>query len=170
MKKINLLLIALFSGGIIYGQQMNVEVNPRAKAYSVDSIQINAPVDRVYSLIANITDWPKWFEGVTEVHMNGKAEEGKTFTWKAQGYKMKSKIHTVHVNCTIGWTGKMWWIKAVHNWYFESLPNGTTKVIVKESFGGFGSSLMNNSLKNDMRKDLVCLKKESETAERKSIK
>jgi uncharacterized membrane protein len=162
MKKITLILIVLIYCGAIYGQKMNVEVNSKAKAYSIDSIQINASIDKVYSLIANINEWPKWFEGVTEVQINGNVEEGKGFIWKAKGYKIKSKIHTVLPNSDIGWTGSMWWIKATHNWHFESLPNGGTKVTVKECFEGFCSSMMKNSLKKDMRSDLVCLKKESE--------
>lgn len=163
MKKIKLLLIALIYIDTLYGgENMNIEVNTKAKAYAIDSIQINAPVEKVYSLIANINDWPQWFEGVTEVHMNGNAGEGKDFVWKAKGFKIKSKIHTFRPNSDIGWAGKMWWIEAVHNWHFESIPNGGTRVIVKESFDGLGSSFMKNSIRKDMKNDLVVLKKESE--------
>ncbi|HEY4786640.1 MAG TPA: SRPBCC family protein [Bacteroidales bacterium] len=162
MKKFKLFLIAVICTGAVYGQKMNVEVNPKASTYNIDSVRINAPVEKVYGLLAGINDWPKWFEGVSEVHMDGNAEEGKTFVWKAKGHKINSKIHTVRLNSDIGWTGKMWWIKAVHNWHFESEPNGSTKVIVQENFNGFGSSLMKKSLKKDMRNDLLCLKKESE--------
>ena len=162
MKKIKLFLITLIYIGAIYGQEMNIEVNSMAKAYSIDSIQINAPINKVYSIIANINDWPKWLDGVTEVHINGDAEVGKAFIWKAKGYKIKSKIHTVRLNSDIGWIGKMWWIRAIHNWHFESVPTGGTKVIVKECFAGFCSALFQNSLKKDMRSDLICLKKGSE--------
>lgn len=162
MKKIKLIMIALIFVSAIHAQKMNVEVNSNAKAYSIDSIQINAPIDKVYSLIANINDWPKWFEGVTEVQIIGNAEEGKEFNWKAKGYKIKSKIHTVRHNSDIGWTGKMWWIKATHNWHFESVASGVTMVIVEECFEGFCSGMMKNSLKKDMRNDLTGLKKESE--------
>jgi hypothetical protein len=34
---------------------MNIEVDTAAKAYAADSLEINAPVEKVYSLIANIT-------------------------------------------------------------------------------------------------------------------
>jgi hypothetical protein len=145
-----------------YGQKMNVEVNPKAKTYLIDSIQINASVQRVYSLIANINDWPKWFEGVSEVHLNDGAMEGKTFIWKANGYKIKSKLHTVRPNSDIGWTGNIWWLSAVHNWHFESIHEDRTMVIVKESFKGLGSSLLKKSLRKGMRTDLICLKKEAE--------
>ena len=162
MKKFDLFWVVLIYTGSVYGQKMNVEVNPKARVFSIDSLQINAPIDKVYTLIADINNWPNWFEGVTEVHMNGIAGEGKDFIWKTNGYKIKSKIHTARLNSDLGWTGKMWCIRAVHNWHFESEPNGTTKVIVKESFEGFGSSLMKNSIKEDMKNDLICLKKESE--------
>jgi hypothetical protein len=111
----------------------------------------------------DIKDWPKWLDGVTEVHMEGLPAEGNTFVWKANGYKLKSKIHTIQTNSEIGWTGTMWWIKAIHNWQFERLPGGNTRAIVKECLKGFCSSLMKNTLRKGLRKDLLILKKESES-------
>ena len=162
MKKRGLLAIMWIYVTISYGQTMNIEVDSKAKAYAVDSIEINASVEKVYSLVSDIGNWPNWFEGVTEVKVNGNIQEGTYFTWKAKGYKIKSKIHTVNNNLAIGWTGKIWWIKAVHNWRFKSDQNGKTKVIVQENFAGFCSSFMKNSLKSDMRNDLIILKKASE--------
>ncbi|HNX67403.1 MAG TPA: SRPBCC family protein [Bacteroidales bacterium] len=161
MKKVKLLLAAIFCTMAIYGQKMNVEPNTKG-TYAIDSIKINAPVDKVYSLITDINDWPGWFSGVKEVKINGKAEEGKPFVWKANGYKIRSVLHTVRANSCIGWTGKIWWISAVHNWHFSSSSDGGTMVIVEESFGGLGSALMKNSLRKDMRNDLINLKKKSE--------
>jgi uncharacterized membrane protein len=162
MKKRGILAIMLLYAGVSYGQKMNIEVDSKAKAYAIDSIEINAPLEKVYSLISNINSWPNWFEGVTEVKINGDIHEGTDFIWKAKGYKIKSKIHTIKTNSAIGWTGKMWWIKAVHNWRFLNNQNGKTKVIVQENFSGFCSSFMRNSLKDDMKKDLIILKKASE--------
>jgi hypothetical protein len=62
----------------------------------------------------------------------------------------------------LGWTGKLWWIKAVHNWYFEPVGNGTM-VTTQESFRGFGSISLRKSLKEGMRKSLVELKKAAES-------
>jgi uncharacterized membrane protein len=162
MKSIGYLAIMLIYTGISFGQSMNIEANPNAKAYATDSIEIHAPLEKVFSLVANINNWPDWFEGVTEVNVNGDIKEGTVFVWKAKGYKIKSKIHTIKNNQAIGWTGKMWWIKAVHNWRFKSDQNGNTKVIIQENFAGFCSSLMRKSLKGDMRNDLVNLKNASE--------
>lgn len=145
-----------------YDQKMNIEVNTRAKAYATDSLDINAPLEKVYSLLHNINSWPTWFEGVTEANVNGPVQEGAGFVWKAKGYKIKSQLHTVRANSAMGWTGKVWWLKATHNWHFESIDGGKTRVTVQESFSGLGSSLMKNSLKKDMKNDLLILKKAAE--------
>jgi uncharacterized protein YndB with AHSA1/START domain len=92
---------------------MNIEVNSNAKAYASDSIEINASIEKVFSLIKNIKDWPKWFGSVAKVTIDGNAEEGKEFSWVSKGYKLKSKLHTVVNNSEIGWTGSMLWIKAI---------------------------------------------------------
>ena len=162
MKKIGLLAVMFIFVSITYAQKMNIEVDSKAKAYAIDSIEINAPIEKVYLLIANIKNWPNWFDGVTEVNLTGNIQEGTVFIWKAKGYKIKSQIHTLNNNSAIGWTGKMWWIKAIHNWRFKSIQNGKTRVIVQENFKGFCSSFMKNSIKDDMRNDLTILKKASE--------
>lgn len=141
---------------------MNTEVNSKAKAYATDSTIINAPVEKVFSLIYGIREWPEWRDGVTAVDINSEPAEGSTFTWKADGYTIKSAIHTVRPYSEIGWTGKIWWIKAVHNWQFDRLPDGNTRVTVSESFSGLGASLMKNTLVNTLRKDLQALKDKSE--------
>jgi hypothetical protein len=141
---------------------MNIEMNKNVKAYACDSIEINASIDKVFSLIKNIKDWPKWLEGVTKVTIDGNIEEGKEFSWLAKGYKLKSKIHTIVNNSEIGWTGTMLWIKAIHNWHFEKLADNKTKVTVEESFTGFLSSFMKNVLIKGIQEDLIILKKQSE--------
>lgn len=141
---------------------MNIQVNTKTKAFATDSVVIYAPVEKVYSLIYNMKQWPEWFGGVTEVNISGEPAEGLTFDWKADGYKIKSTIHTVRSNSEIGWTGKIWWIKAVHNWRFERLPDGNTSVTVSESFSGFGASMMKGTLSKTLKKDLQALKDKSE--------
>ncbi len=72
-----------------------------------------------------------------------------------------SKLHTVLQNAKIGWTGRMFWIKAVHNWWFTA-KGESTLVKVEESLSGFGSSLMKKSLAEGMKKNLIELKKHAE--------
>ena len=141
---------------------MNIEVNTLSKAYASEKIEINSPVEKVYNLILNIKEWPKWLSGVTKVYISDNIQQGTEFVWKAKGYTIKSKIHTLEYNSSIGWTGTMLWLKAIHNWKFESKSENVTRVAVQESFDGFFSSFMANMLKKSMHEDLIKLKMAAE--------
>jgi len=142
-------------------QEMNIDVDLSAKCFSKEEIIINAPAANVFKIISDINNWPAWQSSVTKAQINGLLEPGVKFKWKAGGLKINSKLHTVNPNSEIGWTGRIWWIKAVHNWYLSN-ENNETKVIVKESLNGLGSSLMQKSLIAGMRKNLLELKNKAE--------
>jgi Polyketide cyclase / dehydrase and lipid transport len=137
---------------------MNVQPDTSAKTYSKQEIIINAPAVRVFKLIADINNWKTWQSNVTQASIAGEAREGATFKWKAGGVSFISKLHTVTPFIEIGWTGKTWWINAVHNWYLEEEENGKCKVTAEESLKGFLSGLMNKSLHESMNKNLKELK------------
>lgn len=137
---------------------MNIQVNKSAKSYSKEEIMINSSVVRVFKLIAGINNWKRWQMNVETASITGETKEGATFKWKAGGVSMVSQLHTVAPFTEIGWTGKAWWITAVHNWYFQEEENGKCKVIVEESLNGFLCGLMNKSLRDGMIKNLKELK------------
>jgi uncharacterized membrane protein len=138
-----------------------IETKQNAPAFHSDEIRIKAPIEKVYNTLYDISSWPKWRSDVKETIIEGSPKVDKQFEWKAGGLKIKSKLHTVKANKAYGWTGKILWISAVHNWSFEG-SNGVTVVKVEESMEGFGSSLMKGSLKKTLRKDLLDLKTASE--------
>jgi uncharacterized protein YndB with AHSA1/START domain len=140
---------------------MNIEVDSTVKCFSEEEIVINASVERVFETLADINHWPEWQSNVKKAEMSGKAEVGKKFRWKAGGLSITSRLHTVQPYSELGWTGRIWWITAVHNWYLMKEGNGT-RVVVKESLKGFGSGGMRKSLKDGMRKNLSELKERAE--------
>ena len=140
---------------------MNIEVDSSAECFSEEEIVIDSPVEKVFKILSDINNWPAWQSSVSKAQINGPAEAGVNFTWKSGGLNISSRLHTVNANSEIGWTGKIWWIKAVHNWYLNE-ENNKTKVIVRESLKGPGSFFMKKSLKEGMRKNLVELKTETE--------
>lgn len=144
---------------------MNIEVNKNAKAYGKEEILIHAPLNRVYRLVSDINNWAEWQSDVAEALIHGKFSENTEFTWKANGMKIHSKLHTIQQNAKIGWTGKMFWIKAVHNWWFTA-KGESTLVEVEESLSGFGSSLMKKTLNEGISKNLLELKREAEKLEK----
>ena len=162
MRKTSLIALAimLITTHLI-AQEMNIEVDSSAKCFSKEEIIINSPVESVFKILSDINNWPEWQSSVTKAQINGSIAPGVEFKWKAGGLKINSKLHTVNANSEIGWTGRIWWIKAVHNWYLSN-ENNKTKVIVKESLNGLGSSLMQKSLIEGMKKNLLELKNKAE--------
>lgn len=162
MKQTILLGIAiLLMATHLRAQQMNVEADTAARCYSEDEIIIDSPVENVFKILCDINNWPEWQSSVTMAQIYGSPEPGVEFKWESGGLKIHSKLHTVNEYSQIGWTGRIWWIKAVHNWYLINEGN-KTKVIVKESLNGLGSSFMRKSLTEGMRKNLQELKSRAE--------
>lgn len=143
-------------------QKMNIEADSTARCFSGEEIVINSSAENVFRILSDINNWPSWQSGVTEAQINGSAIPGAEFKWKSGSLKISSRLHTVNASSEIGWTGKIWWIKAVHNWYLVN-ENNSTRVIVKESLTGPGSSLMKKSLAEGMRKNLIELKARAES-------
>ena len=163
MKRTTLLALTILLITIhLKAQEMNIEVDSTAKCFSKEEIMINSPVENVFKILSDINNWPAWQSSVTKAQINDSTKSGVEFKWKAGGLKINSKLHTVNANSEIGWTGRIWWIKAVHNWYLIN-ENNKTKVIVKESLNGLGSSLMQRSLIEGMRKNLLELKNKAES-------
>ncbi|MCW0481273.1 SRPBCC family protein [Gaoshiqia sediminis] len=142
---------------------MKIETNKNAPAWHREELLIDAPADRVYAILADIRNWAHWQSGVSKTKLHGKIVPGTSFDWKADGFSIKSDVHTAAAPLEFGWTGRMLWLKAVHNWTFY--PEGNrTLVVVEESVEGFGAGLMQKALANGMKKSLLELKAEVERA------
>ncbi|MEX0647727.1 MAG: SRPBCC family protein [Balneolaceae bacterium] len=140
---------------------MNIKVNNTAKACADEEILINASAKRVYKILADIKNWPVWQSSVTRAEIDEEPAGGSEFIWKAGGLKIHSRLHTVNPFTEFGWTGRMMWIKAIHNWRFEE-TDGNCLVKVEESLEGFLAGFMKNSLQKGMIESLKELKAEAE--------
>jgi len=164
MRRITLFALAiLLITAHLKAQEMNIDVDSSAGCFSKEEIIINSPVENVFKILSDINNWPAWQSAVTKAKIDSPIEPGVTFKWEAGGLKINSELHTVNPYSEIGWTGRIWWIKAVHNWSLSNDANGT-KVIVEESLKGFGSSIMQKSLIEGMRKNLLELKNKAENS------
>lgn len=141
---------------------MNIEVI-RTATYVSENIEIDATVEKVYSIVSRICDWPDWQDNVTFTSINGSPEVNKEFHWKAGGVQIRSRLHTVNPPSEFGWTGKMLWISAVHNWSLKE-TNGKCLVEVEESLEGFLSGFMKKKLKDGMKENLKELKEAAESS------
>lgn len=136
-------------------------INPEAPVVQVKEIQINATPEKVWQVLTDIQHWDQWNKRIKHPNLQSHAEVGSVFTWKTNGSKIKSKIHFFTPNRVLGWQGKAFGARAIHNWYLETTTMGT-KVRVEESMEGWIVNLikhkMNKKLTDDMQYWLEQLK------------
>ena len=59
-------------------------------------IDINAPLDTVWRLQADVNGWPAWQTDITAARLDGPFEPGSSFTWTTNGYfTVTSTIYAV---------------------------------------------------------------------------
>jgi uncharacterized protein YndB with AHSA1/START domain len=114
---------------------MKKGINENAPATCRMDMVIDAPVERVWGVIAGIDAWPTWNMDVGGAKLDGPLAVGTAFDWKAGGARIRSILHTVEEGKCIGWTGKAFGAFAVHNWTLAAVDGGT-KVLVEESMEG----------------------------------
>ncbi|AWW32815.1 polyketide cyclase/dehydrase [Echinicola strongylocentroti] len=140
-------------------------INKEAPVVQIKEIIINATPEKVWQILTNIGSWNEWNERIKQPTLQGDLEVGSSFTWKTNGSKIKSRIHSFSPNKTLGWKGKAFGASAIHNWYLEPTENGT-KVSVEESMEGWIINLMKKKMNEKLADDIIYwleqLKKESE--------
>jgi len=145
--------------------QTNMKINQEAPVVISKAIMINEKPEKIWNTLSGISKWPEWNSKIKKASLEGGLKQGAEFVWVSGGSKIKSKIHTYHAHKTLGWTGKTFGAKAIHNWHFEVLEKGT-KVTVEESMEGWLIGLlkkkMNSMLPEDMTYWLEALKSECE--------
>jgi hypothetical protein len=140
-------------------------INQEAPVVQKKDIIINATPEKVWHILTNVQSWGEWNKRIEQPKSQGKLRKGSIFTWKTNGNKIKSKIHTYTPNKTLGWQGKAFGASAIHNWYLVPTENRTI-VRAEESMEGWIINLMkkrmNKKLAEDMKYWLEQLKIESE--------
>jgi len=142
-----LLLIVIF-----HSRVNDLESLARAGAIESDApikasveIVIQAPAEKVWSILTAVNNWPKWQPDIKEAEMIGPLESGTKFTWTTGGTRIQSKIALVDPYKEIAWTGKALNATAVHVWKLERLPGNKTMVQTEESMSGFVPTLFYSS-------------------------
>ncbi len=133
---------------------MKINVNKNAGAYASGSRIIEKPIEYLYQRLAGISSWPNWRQGIQEVRLIDVDKKCPRFVWKSGGFRYYSQVHTSDGLNEFGWTGRIAWIRAVHNWSFTRVGKSKTIVRIEESLEGFGSTLFKTKLPLLITKDL----------------
>jgi uncharacterized protein YndB with AHSA1/START domain len=130
-----------------------VDVDRTAPAIASSEIEVAAPPEVVWDVLADFESWPEWNPDVGEVTIDGPVAQGTEFRWKTGALPIRSTLSEVERPNVIGWTGKAPGIRAVHVWRFE--PRGAgTRVVTEESWAGPLPRLLRGPMRSALEKAL----------------
>ena len=118
-----------------------MDIDRTAPATAEGQIQIEAPIETVWDVLADLSAWPTWNHDVKSMAVEGPLEPGSVFRWKSGSASLVSTLATVDPPHEIGWTGVSMGIHAVHVFHLEPVGRGTS-VRSAESFRGFIPSVL----------------------------
>ena len=112
-----------------------MEIDREAPATASSDVDVAAPLEVTWDVIADFERWPEWNPGVKSLSIDGPVAPGTTFKWRSGPLSITSNLQEVERPRTIGWTGNALGIRAVHVWRFEPIEGGT-RVHTEESWAG----------------------------------
>ena len=111
-------------------------IDSRAPVTAAHEVEIHAPVQRVWDLLADPMAWPSFAPEVHGVHLDGPVAVDTRFTWANGRSRMKSRFAVVEPGREITWTGVSSGFKAAHRHLLEATGDGATRVRSEESMAG----------------------------------
>jgi hypothetical protein len=110
-------------------------IDTGAPLVSTSSLVIDAPVGRVWEVMADLASWPSWSPGLEIVELS-QVRPGARFRWKMNGVPLRSRFAVVDAGRELTWTGTFFGYKAVDRHVLESIEGGRTRVTIEESLAG----------------------------------
>lgn len=120
-----------------------------APVVSAAAVEIDAPIDRVWTVLTTVESWPAWNPDVKAVWLAGPFAEGSTFRWKAGPGTITSVVEHVDRPRLVAWSGRTLGIRAVHVWHL-SAQNGKTFVRTEESYDGLMARVLRRTLQKTL--------------------
>lgn len=143
-----------------------MQINPKSPVRYTSTIDIAAPIEKVWAIMTDIEKWPEWNRDIGSAKLLGTLSPGTSFVWKAGPGTITSLLKEVTPNKTICWTGKTMGIRATHIWRIAQNGKGT-RVTTEESWEGFVAKitkpLSQRTLEKSINSGLVMLKDYSES-------
>lgn len=112
------------------------EIQQDAPVKASSSIVIDASPERVWNILVNAAEWPRWLHGVSHVSIGGALNNDVSFEWNAGGTAIRSRVVLFAPDRTVAWTGRASVAKAVHVLTLSALDPGHTRVQSMESMDG----------------------------------
>jgi uncharacterized membrane protein len=95
--------------------------------FALHEIDIEAPLDTVWTLHLDVNVWPTWQTDITAAHIDGTPEPGVWFDWTSYGFIVTSTVYDVNARTRVLWGGTPGEITGVHEWLFSDTPTGVER-------------------------------------------
>jgi hypothetical protein len=131
------------------------DIDRAAPVVARHEIDIKAPLDTVWRLHTEISNWPAWQTDITAARLDGPFEPGNSFTWTSHGsFTVTSTIYAVAERARTLWGGAADGIMGIHEWVFTQTPTGV-HVATHESFSGQPVQADTASMQSILDKSLI---------------
>ena len=131
-----------------------MEINTEAPVITRDQILINAPVEKIWEIQADVSGWPAWQPDVDGAESEGPLEVGSVFRWQTAGLDITSTVQEIDPPRRIVWSGPAQGISAVHVWTLEPREDGAL-VKTEESWEGEPVDAQVETLQGALDKSLL---------------
>jgi uncharacterized protein YndB with AHSA1/START domain len=130
-----------------------MEIDRDAPAIASSKIQVAAPPEVVWDVLADFGRWPQWNPEVKSLTIDGPVAEGTRFKWRTGPLTITSILREVRRPASVGWTGKAFGIDAVHVWRFEHHDGGAL-VRTEESWAGALPRILRGPMRKTLQRSL----------------
>jgi hypothetical protein len=128
-----------------YAKQRRIDEN--APVVSASELRIEAPVERVWQIIADPSGWPSVLEGRRAIRLDGGVTADADFIWGMGRTVIKSRFAVVDPHRELTWTGVAMGVKAIDRQVLTPTADGATVLRLEESMAAPLIGLVFNSRK-----------------------
>jgi hypothetical protein len=128
-----------------YARQHRIDTSAPVTARR--ELVVDAPVERVWAVLADPRDWHLVDPKIHGVELDGDVAEGTTFRWRNGAVRLRSRFAVVDPLHELTWTGAALGTRAVHRHVLTATTDGRTQLVTEESMGGLAAKLFFSSKK-----------------------
>ena len=136
---------------------------PAAPVQAVRSVQISAPLNKVWGILIDVSNWERWYPYLQQATLEGPFAAETKLTY---GKLIKHKLRVARVidEMLVMLYGTMAGYKGITRWDLKAVSGERTEVTFTESSSGFliGMLYSNDKLGEHLQQWLDALKAEAE--------